>query len=54
MKSAIAVVLRKEMSLNKRLYNWLLGPEDNEDRVQYFEEYGKAAAVAALKVYSWL
>ncbi|CAG8507748.1 1615_t:CDS:10 [Paraglomus brasilianum] len=49
MKSAIAVVLRKEMSLNKRLYNWLLGPEDNEDRVQYFEEYGKAAAVAALK-----
>ncbi|CAG8475177.1 8083_t:CDS:10 [Diversispora eburnea] len=50
MKSAASVVLRKDMSLNRRLYAWLLGPDDNpEQQTQYFQDYGKSAMVSALK-----
>ncbi|RHZ59323.1 hypothetical protein Glove_364g9 [Diversispora epigaea] len=50
MKSASSVVLRKDMSLNRRLYAWLLGPDDHpEQQTQYFQDYGKSAMVSALK-----
>jgi hypothetical protein len=49
MKAAVAVVLQKEMSLNKRLYAWLLGP-DAEQSAEHFREHGKTPLVAALKV----
>lgn len=41
-----STVLRKDMSLNRRLWNWLLGPEspiDSEhtlNRLEYFKAYG--------------
>ncbi|CAI2173784.1 1528_t:CDS:10 [Funneliformis geosporum] len=50
MKSASAVVLRKDMSLNRRLYAWLLGPDENpEQQMEHFHEYGKNALVSALR-----
>lgn len=42
----IATVLRKDMSLNRRLWNWLLGPDsidtntkNHTTRLEYFQEY---------------
>lgn len=53
MKSASAVVLRKDMSLNRRLYAWLLGPDEHlEQQIEHFHEYGKSAIVSALRVYN--
>ncbi|RIA92963.1 Dopey, N-terminal-domain-containing protein [Glomus cerebriforme] len=50
MKSASAVVLRKDMSLNRRLYAWLLGPDEHpEQQIEHFHEYGKNAIVSALR-----
>ncbi|CAB4494243.1 hypothetical protein RhiirA1_417017 [Rhizophagus irregularis] len=50
MKSASAVVLRKDMSLNRRLYAWLLGPDEHlEQQIEHFHEYGKSAIVSALR-----
>ncbi|CAG8433328.1 13062_t:CDS:10 [Ambispora gerdemannii] len=50
MKSAVSVVLRKDMSLSRWLYAWLLGPdESSEHQIQHFQEYGKAGLVTALK-----
>ncbi|CAG8542048.1 7991_t:CDS:10 [Funneliformis mosseae] len=50
MKSASAVVLRKDMSLNRRLYAWLLGPDENpEQQIEHFHQYGKSALVSALR-----
>ncbi len=36
--AAIAVVLRRDLSLNRRLYSWLLGPED-DNQVDYLNKY---------------
>ena len=36
------------MSLNRRLFSWLLG--DNEDDTDYFPKYAKEVTVAAIKV----
>ncbi|KAG9286705.1 hypothetical protein G9A89_012255 [Geosiphon pyriformis] len=50
MKSAVAVVLRKDMSLNRWLYTWLLGPgEGSKQQIYHFQEYAKSAIVAALR-----
>ncbi|CAG8453950.1 6582_t:CDS:10 [Scutellospora calospora] len=50
MKSATSVVLRKDMSLNRRLYAWLLGPDDHiEQQIDHFQVYAKSAVVSALK-----
>ena len=52
-KSASAVVLRKDMSLNRRLYAWLLGPDEHlEQQIEHFHEFGKTAIVSALRVYN--
>ncbi|RUS22466.1 hypothetical protein BC937DRAFT_88992 [Endogone sp. FLAS-F59071] len=51
MKSAASVVLRKDMSLNRRLYAWLLGPSDTSE--QYSDQFSshrcRSAFVAALR-----
>ncbi|RIB04667.1 Dopey, N-terminal-domain-containing protein [Gigaspora rosea] len=50
MKSATSVVLRKDMSLNRRLYAWLLGPDEPiEQQIEHFNVYAKSAVVSALK-----
>merc|ERR1712000_242688 len=40
----VKLVLRKEIALNRRLYNWFLGNEPNE-----FEEHGKKVIIAAVQ-----
>src|SRR5947207_4815451 len=44
--SAISVVLRRDMSLNRRLYNWLLGPDS---QTSYFPKYALGPLTKALK-----
>jgi len=44
--SAISVVLRRDMSLNRRLYTWLLGPESNR---AHFLKYAFQRLTLALK-----
>ncbi|KAK9372385.1 Dopey, N-terminal-domain-containing protein [Lipomyces chichibuensis] len=56
--SASSVVLRRDMSLNRRLWTWLLGPEPSPDhsqsaatlsRSEYFRKYGLTSLVSGLK-----
>ncbi|ETW86774.1 hypothetical protein HETIRDRAFT_30556 [Heterobasidion irregulare TC 32-1] len=38
MRAATSVVMRRDSSLNRRLYTWLLGPQENsEQQTQYFK-----------------
>ncbi|KAJ6523556.1 Dopey, N-terminal-domain-containing protein [Mycena capillaripes] len=40
MRAATSVVLRRDLSLNRRLYTWLLGPDENsEHQVAYLREH---------------
>ncbi|KAG8881950.1 hypothetical protein FRB98_004046 [Tulasnella sp. 332] len=40
MRAASGVVLRRDLSLNRRLYTWLLGPaEDSEAQVEYLKKH---------------
>ncbi|KAJ1679766.1 hypothetical protein EV182_001371, partial [Spiromyces aspiralis] len=42
MKSLVQVVLRKDMSLNRRLYGWLLGPaESTGDQAAFFDRHAR-------------
>ncbi len=36
------------MSLNRRLFTWLLGAGDEKSATHYFEAYSKSATVAAI------
>lgn len=48
-QSALAVVLRRDISLNRRLYAWLLGPsEDIAAQQTYFEQHSMQYARLAL------
>ncbi|RKP08001.1 Dopey, N-terminal-domain-containing protein [Thamnocephalis sphaerospora] len=50
MGSAVHVVLRRDMSLNRRLYTWLLGSsEDRAAQQTYFEKYARQPAADALR-----
>ncbi|KAL1915944.1 uncharacterized protein VTP21DRAFT_6332 [Calcarisporiella thermophila] len=50
MKAALGVVLRKDMSLNRRLYGWLLGPHDqNNQQQEYFSKYAREPLTIALR-----
>ncbi|KAG8988873.1 hypothetical protein FRB90_002519, partial [Tulasnella sp. 427] len=41
MKAASGVVLRKDLSLSRRLYSWLLGTADSsEEQIKYFRQNG--------------
>lgn len=54
--SACSTVLRRDMSLNRRLWNWLLGPEpaygdgsaNSFMRSRYFNQYGLESLASAL------
>lgn len=46
-KAAVGVVLRKDMSLNRRLYAWLLGSQEGKKKV--FDGPAKTALIAGLR-----
>ncbi|KAG0344934.1 hypothetical protein BG004_004061 [Podila humilis] len=46
-KAAVGVVLRKDMSLNRRLYAWLLGHQEGKKKV--FDGPAKVALITGLK-----
>ncbi|KAJ1920551.1 hypothetical protein H4219_001250 [Mycoemilia scoparia] len=49
MKSALQVVLRKDMSLNRRLYTWLLGSGESEAEHEiFFEKYTHESVTVAI------
>ncbi|KAJ2840771.1 hypothetical protein FBU31_000134 [Coemansia sp. 'formosensis'] len=49
MKHASEVVLKKDMSLNRRLYTWLLGPGDSEaEQAAYFRQFAQLHLTDAL------
>ena len=40
MRSATSVVMRRDLSLNRRLYTWLLGPDENaEQQIAYLRAH---------------
>lgn len=50
MRSALSIVLRKDMSLNRRLYGWLLGSDSNsQNQLKYFHLYSEKAATQAIR-----
>lgn len=51
MRAATGVVLRRDLTLNRRLYKWLLGSEEKGDvSSQYFKEYGLILLIRTLRV----
>lgn len=51
MRAASSVVLRRDLSLNRRLYTWLLGADEkSEIQVQYFRTHSLELLAATLKV----
>ncbi len=46
-QSALLVLARREMSLNRRLFSWLLG--GNEENTEYFPKYAKEVTAIAVK-----
>ncbi|TDL26444.1 hypothetical protein BD410DRAFT_521497 [Rickenella mellea] len=49
MRAAASVVLRRDLSLNRRLYTWLLGPEEiSQKQTKYFATHGLALLRATL------
>ena len=51
MRAATGVVLRRDLSLNRRLFTWLLGKEENSEvQVAYFRKHGLELLVETLKV----
>ncbi|KAF8433477.1 Dopey, N-terminal-domain-containing protein [Boletus edulis BED1] len=50
MKAAIGVVLRRDLSLNQRLYTWLLGPDEkNEAQSAYLRQHALRLLSSTLK-----
>ncbi|KAK4051842.1 hypothetical protein OIV83_002547 [Microbotryomycetes sp. JL201] len=50
MRAVMGVVLRRDLSLSRRLYTWLLGPAENsESQVEYLKEHGLELLRAALQ-----
>jgi len=51
MKAATNVVLRRDLSLNRRLYAWLLGPDEAPEAQQkYFQQHALRLLCLTLKV----
>ena len=51
MKAAISVVLRRDLSLNRRLYTWLLGPDEkSEAQSAYLRQHALQLLSSTLKV----
>ncbi|KAG6879371.1 hypothetical protein C0992_003191 [Termitomyces sp. T32_za158] len=50
MRAASGVVLRRDLSLNRRLYTWLLGSgEKSEHQIEYFKTHGLDLVYSTLK-----
>ncbi|KAJ3809392.1 Dopey, N-terminal-domain-containing protein [Lentinula aff. lateritia] len=50
MRAAISVVLRRDLSLNRRLYSWLLGPGDkSEKQIEYLKDNALELLRSALR-----
>ena len=50
MRAATGVVLRRDLSLNRRLFSWLLGPEENaEKQGEYYKRHALDLLVETLK-----
>lgn len=50
MRAATGVVLRRDLSLNRRLYTWLLGPDEKSDQqIAYFKEHALDLLKSTLK-----
>lgn len=53
MRAAIGVVLRRDLSLSRRLYAWLLGKgESSDEQTAYLGMHGLDVLTAAMKVRS--
>ena len=51
MKAALGVVLRRDLSLNRRLYTWLLGPDEKSDaQSAYLRQHALQLLNSTLKV----
>ena len=51
MRAATGVVLRRDLSLNRRLFTWLLGKDENSQvQVEYFRKHGLDMLVETLRV----
>ena len=51
MRAATGVVLRRDLSLNRRLYTWLLGPDEKSDnQVKYLKEHALELLRSTLQV----
>ncbi|KAG5436940.1 hypothetical protein PCANB_001350 [Pneumocystis canis] len=51
--SAIRVILRKEISLNRRVWSWLMGSDLHQDLCEgsYFRNYGMKYVISSIKNY---
>ncbi|KAI5120784.1 hypothetical protein M0805_002411 [Coniferiporia weirii] len=50
MRAATGVVLRRDLSLNRRLFSWLLGPDENAEKQRdYFHSHALGLLVETLK-----
>lgn len=53
MRAATSVVLRRDLALNRRIYSWLLGPEENsEHQITYLRANALELLRATLRVIS--
>ena len=51
MRAATGVVLRRDLSLNRRLYTWLLGPDEKSDnQIAFLKENTLEFLSSTLKV----
>lgn len=51
MRAATGVVLRRDLSLNRRLYTWLLGPDEkSETQIAFFRKHSLDLLKSTLRV----
>ena len=51
MRAAVSVVMRRDLSLNRRLYTWLLGPDENaEQQIAYLHSHSLELLKTTLRV----
>lgn len=51
MRAATSVVMRRDLSLNRRLYTWLLGPDENaEQQITYLRSHSLELLKTTLRV----
>lgn len=54
MRAATGVVLRRDLSLNRRLYTWLLGTDEKGDaQIRYLQDNALELLSSTLKVWKW-